>query len=100
MVEVAGRYSNVPRRLEALLSQLGTWVRVDRLPFVVRRQVRVEERLGPEQVADLIGRYRGGVSTPELALRFGIGTTAVKSLLRRQGVVLRARGFYHPRGSA
>jgi len=96
-VEVAGRYQNPPARLEALLSNLPMWRRVDRSPAATRGQVPVEKTLGPDGVADLITRYRAGASTRELARRFGIGTTSVKNLLRRRGVSLRARGYYrHP----
>jgi hypothetical protein len=91
-VEVAGRYQNPPARLEALLSHLPTWVRVDRLPAQLGGQVPVEKTLGSEGVADLIARYQAGASTRALARGFGIAKTTVINLLRRQEVGLRPRG--------
>ena len=91
-VELAGRYSNPPERLGALVSRLPTWVRVDRGPGLVGRQVPVAKTLGPEGVADLITRYRAGASTRELAGRLGIAKTSVIEVLRRQGIKMRPRG--------
>ena len=92
MVEVVGRYQNPPVRLEALLSHVSTWVRVDRRAALPGGQVPVEKTLGPAGVADLIGRYRTGASTRELAGRFGIAKTSVINVLRRRDITLRPRG--------
>ena len=91
-VEVAGRYQNPPVRLEALLSHLSTWVRVDRLRGPIVGQVPVAKTLGPDGVADLISRYRAGASTRELAGRYGIAKTSVINMLRRRDIPLRPRG--------
>jgi hypothetical protein len=81
--------------LESLIEALPTWVRVERPGPITRVPLRLEERLGRAVLEELVAAYRAGDSTRTLALRHGVGITAINRLLRRQGVTVRARGGRH-----
>lgn len=70
----AGRPSTLPRRRQK--------PRADR----PRQPRRIEQRLSPAAVDELINAYRDGTSTAKLATRFGISKTAVLALLNSRDV--------------
>lgn len=82
-MEVAGRSSNPPLRLETLLRHLSAWVRVDRSVQADRVPVLLEQRLGRAAIEELITSYQGGATKHELVKRYKIGRTSVCDLLRR-----------------
>jgi hypothetical protein len=95
LVELARRYSNQPQLLDELAR---TWRRLareleDATPGEAieltsagpsQRPRLVANRLSEADVADLIVAFRAGATHTELAVGFGIGTTAVKKLLRER----------------
>ena len=83
LVDLAVRYSNPPVRLEALLSRLPTWVRVNRPTHTDHVPVLHEQRLGRTVIDELIADYQTGATKHELAKRYKIGRTNVYDLLRR-----------------
>lgn len=56
-----------------------------------RRQYRMTRRLSPIEVTQLIELYRHGLSTYQLARRFGTDRHTITRLLRQGGVELRPR---------
>lgn len=49
----------------------------------------VRRRVGSEAVADIVQAYRDGVPSTQLAVQHGISPSAVRDLLRNEGVALR-----------
>ena len=49
----------------------------------------VERRLGAEKIAQIVAEYEAGESTRALETKYGVGKTAIVSLLRKQNVTIR-----------
>jgi hypothetical protein len=96
VVKLARRYSNqlerfteLARAWDRLQREEGeTSVRNDSITLTSagpsQRPRLVASRLTEADVAELIAAFRAGGTHGELATRFGIGTTAVKKLLRER----------------
>ena len=46
---------------------------------------RVSDRLGPEELEQLVGAFQRGTSKRQLAERYGISESSVKRLIRLRG---------------
>ncbi len=57
---------------------------------------RADNRLGPQQLAQLIANYRAGIPTTQLMQSYGLGKGAVLRLLDAHGVVRRRQGLTPP----
>jgi uncharacterized protein (DUF433 family) len=66
-----------------------------RSKITVKRQV--QRRLTPEQVEQLVARYRAGDNMQELARNWRLHRTTIAEHLRRAGVPVRQRGIPHDR---
>jgi hypothetical protein len=60
------------------------------------RRQRAEDRLGPQQLAQLIANYWAGMPTTQLMQSYGLGKGAVLRLLDAHGVVRRRQGLTPP----
>lgn len=49
------------------------------------KQRPLSARFGKDQVAKIVEQYRSGATARSLATEYGVGLTAMKSLLRREG---------------
>ncbi len=47
---------------------------------------RVRDRLSPADIDQLVESFKDGTTIPELATRYGISRSSVKTLLRQRGV--------------
>jgi transposase-like protein len=54
---------------------------------------RVDRRLSPETIAELVQAYRDGVGTPELRRRYGLSQGSVIKTLHSHGVEMRGQGL-------
>lgn len=86
-VELLGRYSKLPALPK--LEHITTQSRSARAPSRVHR---VERRLSPEIIAQLVGDYEAGEPTTALMIKYGLGKGSVLGLLRAAGVEMRAQG--------
>lgn len=46
-------------------------------------EVRIRDRLSPEQIAQLVARFEAGTAKLKLAVEYGISESSVKRLLRK-----------------
>ena len=53
----------------------------------LRKQQRIERRLGPDAIAQLVAEYTAGQSAAALARRYMISKTAVLELVAKAGVI-------------
>jgi len=53
----------------------------------LRKQQRIERRLGPDVTAQLVAEYTNGQSAAALARRYKISKTAVLALVAKTGVI-------------
>lgn len=86
---LSGRYSNPLRNR----STEGEGEAISEAP-PEHRQRQTHRRLTDDQVDDLVSRYQGGCTIPELVAEFQIHRTTVSGLLKKRGVetrVLRRR---------
>jgi len=96
VVELIRRYSK----------QDGTWFELERLLRVLERipagirperaprggtRFKLEQRLDPETVAQLVADYEAGVPTTQLTSRYHLGKSSVLRLLAEAGVAMRKR---------
>ncbi|MET8426858.1 hypothetical protein [Nocardia sp. NPDC004860] len=95
MVDLAGRYSKRAdlHKLETTRAKIDTGPssplpRRHKKPLADRPREprRIEQRLGPATVEELLHAYRDGTSTAQLAARYGISKTAVLNLLTNRKV--------------
>ncbi|MEV6102311.1 hypothetical protein [Nocardia sp. NPDC051981] len=95
MVDLAGRYSKRAdlHKLETTRAKIDTGPssplpRRHKKPLADRPREprRIEQRLGPATVEELLHAYRDGTSTTQLAARYGISKTAVLNLLTNRNV--------------
>lgn len=54
--------------------------------------VRLDARMGPNRIAQLIDEYQAGMPTTELARTFGVGKGTIIRLLHAAGVPMRRQG--------
>jgi DNA-directed RNA polymerase specialized sigma24 family protein len=89
-----GRYSN---HLAPAWSRLlePDWVHLEPTGNS-RAQRQLQRRLNPHEVSELGARYMAGATVKELASRFGIHRTTVRSHLDRLGSPPRPRGLREP----
>ncbi len=91
LVEVVGRYSNIPRLLLSGQSRHG--VRRANPPGPVKtptpRVHALYRRLGPEGLQQVLTDYQAGISANQLAPRYGLSRASIRSLLRESGVARR-----------
>lgn len=85
-----GGYSRLHSVLEGLRTvrahlETGESRRKSKPQPAVRRH-KLAQRLTSETLAEMVGAYRAGSSTPVLAEQYGVSTTAVKRLLHVRGV--------------
>ncbi|MEV0357684.1 helix-turn-helix domain-containing protein [Nocardia sp. NPDC050697] len=57
------------------------------------RTFRLDKRVSPETVAELVAAYVGGTPTPELCKRYNISEGGILKLLKEQGVAMRRQGL-------
>ena len=88
-MELLGRYSRLGRRL-GQLDGLGE-VTVARPHGPLRSDKQRQVRLRPEQIDEIVVRYRNGETAPMLAEAFGVHRKTILLALRRRGVEPRYR---------
>lgn len=54
---------------------------------------KVDRRLSPAQIAELVQAYRDGAGTPELRRRYSLSQGSVLKLLQSHGVKMRRKGL-------
>lgn len=64
------------------------------------RRWRAEDRLTPDEVAELVVRYEAGDNSRQLGEQFGLSKTAVVRLLRDLGITIRPTGTPPGKGPA
>ena len=95
MVELLGRYSN----LFSQMTQVRALLVLDRSSCSERCEpdafvpFRVEQRLGYEQVTQLVADYEAGVTGWQLATRYGLARSTVIALLKERGAQVRYPRF-------
>jgi len=62
---------------------------LERAPSVPQR---VERRLGPDLIKQVVSEYASGMPTTQLAAQYGIGKGTLLRLIREGGVTVRRRG--------
>jgi len=94
MVELRGGSSNfdTAARLRRLVEALPTVLRRRRLSRTTRKR-QIQRRLTPEQVEQLLTKYRAGASMQQLVRKWRLHRTTVASHLRLAGVPLRRQGI-------
>src|SRR5271165_3026652 len=90
MVEVLGRYSNLPDQRERLRNLLEI-VPEGPAEVNVRTPKQVQRRLGREHAARLVHQYESGATLKEIARGFGIHRTTAAELLERAGIPRRGK---------
>jgi AraC-like DNA-binding protein len=88
MVEVMGRYSNIPQPLlsEQTARALRAAIRSEPVRAPAPRVHALDRRLSPDVVRQLLGDYQAGVSANQLATRYQLSRSSVRRLLRASGV--------------
>ena len=95
VVELLRRYSNraeLIKPLGAVLKRLSAYDSADASPegseptrtSAPSEPWRLRDRLSEAQIEQLITEYHGGATIKEVAVRFGLGTTTIKRLLRQR----------------
>jgi hypothetical protein len=97
MVELMKRYSNPVyqgRRLRQIveIAEKSAKTPVREVPPPPQVQ-RVDRRLTPQTITELVQDYRDGVSTPELRQRYELSQGSVIKILHRHGVQMRGHGM-------
>lgn len=88
MVEVVGRYSNYPKPLLSGQSvrTLPDAIQPEQVKSADPRAHALDRRLSPEALQQLLGDYQAGVSANQLAVRYQLGRSSIRRLLRESGV--------------
>ena len=91
VVEVVGRYSNIPQPLlSGQTHHLIQGVAAPELPKSSEPRVHaVHRRLSPDTIQQLITDYQSGTPSTQLMLTYNLGKGTVLRLLRTHGVQLR-----------
>jgi len=76
--------SYVHERAAAIVNGVES-VRVEPLRTPIPQQRPLTVRLSNDDVATIVERYRSGATARSLAAEYGVGLTAMKGLLRKQG---------------
>lgn len=86
--QIAAAYGSSDNTVKRLLQQQGAQLRT------ARQAAKLNERSDPEREArdgEIIDLYGEGASTVTLSKRYGLSTSAVRSILLRNGVTMRTR---------
>jgi hypothetical protein len=91
MVELVGRYSNIPQPplpgRTVLLPASAKHPKRVKTP--APRVHAIDRRLSPETLQQFVGDYQAGVSANQLAMRYQLSRSSVRRLLRESGVARR-----------
>lgn len=80
-----------PEELDHFVSGLPAPLRDENALAVseVPRGRRLEQRLRPEVIEDVVSEYQGGATCRELARKYNVSVSGMEALLKRRGVTLR-----------
>jgi hypothetical protein len=92
-VEIIGHYSNTPRLLPDLRRTLEAVTTMvidgDQTDITATapadRRWRIKDRLTQSDLDQLVASFGQGTAIPELAERYGVSPTSIKTILRHRG---------------
>lgn len=96
-MELTGRYSKPAyqgSRIRETVELVEKLAKTQVRELVALPQVsRVDRRLSPDTIAELVQAYQDGVSTPELRRRYDLSQGSVIKILHSHGVEMRNQGL-------
>ena len=96
LVEVVGAYSKSPdlgKQIERVLEWAEKAPKRPENCDPPHRLHKLERRLAPETIAEIVEAYKTGESTPSLRQRFELSSTAILRLLTDHDVKMRGQGL-------